>query len=194
VFLVSIKLVALFVVTLLAGCASLLPSAKVITEGPWENYADAQQAFDRIIPDHTTLEDLKTFKLDPGSNPNITIMNYSDVIRRFIPSPQVNETDLAPGVKKCILAQAACQGYEVVQRYSKRARYGGFWADFLNFRRKVDVSGWTFTGVILVKDDVVVYTLVGGQPVIHELEENKNPLGPFQGSGEAAARNAIPSQ
>lgn len=120
-------------------------------------------------------------------------MNYSDVIRRFIPSTQVNETDLAPGVKTCILAQAACKGYEVVQRYSKRVRYGGFWADFLNFRRKVDVSGWTFTGVILVKDDVVVYTLVGGQPVIHELEESKNPLGPFQGSGESGARNTVPS-
>lgn len=192
-FLASIKLVAPIVVALLAGCASLLPSAQVVTEGPWENYAEAQQAFDRIIPDHTTLEDLKTFKLDPGSNPNITIMNYSDVIRRFIPSPQVNETDLAPGVKKCILAQAACKGYEVVQRYSKRARYGGFWADFLNFRRKVDVSGWSFTGVILVKDDVVVYTLVGGQPLIHELEESRNPLGPFQGSGESTARNALPS-
>ena len=184
--------VSIFVV-FLAGCASLLPSAKVVTEGPWQNYAEAEQAFSKIIPDQTTFEDLKTFKLDPGSNPNITILNYSDVIRRFIPSTQVNEHDLAPGVKKCILAQAACHGYEVVQKFSKRARYGSFWADFLNFRRKVDVSGWTFSGVILIKDDIVVYTLTGGLPLIHELEENKNPLGPFQGSGESAARNALPS-
>lgn len=174
------------------GCASLLPSAKVVTEGPWQNYAEAQQAFDRIVPDQTTFEDLKTFKLDPASNPNITILNYSDVIRRFIPSPQVNEADLAPGVKKCILAQTSCRGYEVTQRLAKRTRYGSFWSDFLNFNRKVDISGWTFSGVILLKDDIVVYTLSGGQPAIHELEENKNPLGPFQGSGESAARNALP--
>jgi hypothetical protein len=193
VYLVIVKLAVITVVVFLAGCASMLPSAKVVTEGPWQNYEEAQQAFDKIIPDQTTFEELKTFKLDPGANPNITILNYSDVIRRFIPSPQVNEADLAPGVKKCILAQASCHGYEVVQKFVKRARYGNFWADFLNFKRKVDVSGWVFSGVILVKDDVVVYTLAGGQPLIHELEESKNPLGPFQGSGESAVRDSLPT-
>ena len=178
----------------LAGCSSLLPRAHTNTVGPWQNYHEAQQTFDKIIPHQTTVEDLKTLKLDPKSNPNITILNYSDVIRRFIPSPSVNEDDLAPGVKECIRAKAACNGYEIVQKSTTRKRYGNFWADFLNFKRKIEVSGWSFNGVILVKDNVVIYTLAGGQPAISELEENKNPLGPFQGSGELAVRNSITGQ
>jgi hypothetical protein len=159
--------------------------------GPWQNYHEAQQAFDKIVPYQTTLEDLKILKLDPASNPNITILNYSDVIRRFIPSPSVSADELAPGVRECILAKGACNGYEIVQQSNTRKRYGNFWADFANFKRKVEVTGWSFNGVILVKDNVVIYTLAGGQPAIFQLEESKNPLGPFQGSGESAFRNTI---
>ncbi|MCR4346443.1 MAG: hypothetical protein NUV55_04420 [Sulfuricaulis sp.] len=176
----------------LAGCASLLPHAHTSTVGPWQNYYEAQQAFDKIVPYQTTLEDLKTLKLDPQSNPNITILNYSDVIRRFIPSPSVSAEELAPGVRACILAKAACNGYEIVQSSNSRKRHGNFWADFTNFKRKVEITGWSFNGVILVKDNVVIYTLTGGQPAIYALEENKNPLGPFQGSGESALRNSVP--
>lgn len=181
----------LFLPLILTACVSLLPRAHTSTVGPWQNYHEAQQAFDRIVPYRTTIEDLKTLRLDPASNPNITILNYSDVIRRFIPSPSVSAEDLAPGVRECILALAACNGYEIVQQSSIRKRYGNFWADFLNFKRKVEVTGWSFSGVILVKDNVVIYTLAGGQPAIYTLEESRNPLGPLQGSGESAFRNSI---
>ncbi len=176
----------------LAGCSSLLPRAHTNTVGPWQNYYDAQRVFDQIIPYQTTLEDLKTFKLDPASNPNITILNYSDVIRRFIPSPSVSAEELAPGVRECIKAKAACSGYEIVQNSSTRKRYGNFWVDFANFKRKTEVTGWSFSGVILVKDKIVIYTLTGGQPTIRQLEESKNPLGPFQGSGESALHSIVP--
>jgi hypothetical protein len=160
--------------------------------GPWQNYHEAHQAFNKIVPYQTTLEDLKALMLDHTSNPNITILNYSDVIRRFIPSPSVSADELAPGVRECIRAHAACNGYEIVQQASARKRYGNFWPDFLNFKRKVEVTGWSFSGVILIKDDVVIYSLAGGQPAIYSLEENNNPLGPFQGSGESAARSVVP--
>jgi hypothetical protein len=185
------RLAIIFLPVILAACASLLPRARTSTVGPWQNYHEAQQAFDKIVPYQTTFEDLKLFKLDPASNPNITILNYSDVIRRFIPSPSVSADELAPGVRECILAKAACNGYEIVQSSNTRKRYGNFWADFANFKRKVEVTGWSFNGVILVKDNVVIYTLTGGQPAIYALEENKNPLGPFQGSGESALRGTI---
>lgn len=186
------RLAIIFFPVFLAACASLLPRAHTNTVGPWQNYHEAQQAFDKIVPYQSTLEDLKTLKLDPESNPNITILNYSDVIRRFIPSPSVSADELAPGVRECILAKAACSGYEIVQGTNTRRRYGNFWADFANFKRKIEVTGWSFSGVILVKGNVVIYTLAGGQPAIFQLEENKNPLGPFQGSGESALRNSVP--
>ena len=38
-------------------------------------------------------------------------------------------------------------------------------------------------------DDMVVYTLYGGQPRIHEHEVTRNPLGPLQGLGERRAQS-----
>lgn len=172
-------------VLFLAGCGTLLPRGESVVESPWHSFADAQQTFDSIVPYKTTVEDLRKLKLDPLQNPNITLLNYSDVLRRFIPSPATNMQDLDSGVRDCIDAKSACKGYEVDQKTVTRRRYGNFWADFLNFKRKVNIVGWRFNGVILIKGDLVVYKLTGGQPVIHELEETKNPLGPLQGIGES---------
>lgn len=174
-----------FSVLFLAGCGTLLPRGESVVESPWHSFADAQQTFDSIVPYKTTVEDLRKLKLDPLQNPNITLLNYSDVLRRFIPSPATNMQDLDAGVRDCINAKSVCKGYEVDQKTITRRRYGNFWADFLNFKRKVNIAGWRFNGVILIKDDLVVYKLTGGQPVIHELEETKNPLGPLQGIGES---------
>jgi hypothetical protein len=66
----------------------------------------------------------------------------------------------------------------------KRDRTANFWLDSLNFYRKVDVAGWSFNALILLIDDVVVYTLYGGQPIIRELETNRQPLGPLQNWGD----------
>jgi hypothetical protein len=178
-----------FSLVLLAGCGALLPRGESVAESPWQSFEEAQQTFDRIIPYQTTVQDLRALKLDPMQNPNITLLNYSDVLRRFIPSPSTNTEDLDPGVQDCIKAKSACKGYEVDQKTLKRRRYGNFVADFMNFKRKVDVVGWRFNGVILIKDEVVVYKLTGGQPAIHEHEENKNPLGPLQGIGESRLLN-----
>ncbi len=172
-------------VLFLAGCGTLLPRGESVVESPWHSFADAQQTFDSIVPYKTTVEDLRKLKLDPLQNPNITLLNYSDVLRRFIPSPATNMHDLDSGVRDCIDAKSACKGYEVDQKTVTRRRYGNFWADFLNFKRKVNIVGWRFNGVILIKGDLVVYKLTGGQPVIHELEETRNPLGPLQGIGES---------
>ena len=170
---------------LLAGCSALLPRGEAVAESPWNSYEDALKTFEKIEPHRTTVEDLAKLKLDPMQNPNITVLNYSDVLRRFIPSPSTNVDNLDSGVRECIEAKIACKGYEVDQKSTKRQRYGNFWADFLNFRRKTDIVGWRFNGVILLKNGLVVYKLTGGQPSIHEHEETSNPLGPLQGIGES---------
>jgi hypothetical protein len=167
------------------GCAPLLPKGESMTEGPWQSYADVQHTFDKIVPHQTTADQLKQLNLDPAANSNVAILNYSDVLRRFIPNPTINLADIDAGVQECIAAKTACQGYEIDQRVTKRKRYGSFWADFLNFQRKVDVVGWRFNGIVLIKDGLVVYKLTGGQPAIHEHEQTTNPLGPFQGIGES---------
>jgi hypothetical protein len=169
----------------------MLPHGTSNVEGPWESFEEAQQTFDKIIPYRTTIEDLKALNLDPHSQPNIAILNYSDVLRRFVPNASISVDHLDAGVWECISAKTACQGFEVVQKSIQRNRTGNFLADFLNFDREVDVTGWSFNGVLLIKDNVVIYKLVSGQPLIREQEKNKNPLGPLQGAGEAAVKSGF---
>ena len=172
----------------LAGCSSLLPKSDIVLEGQWNSFEDGQKTFDTIIPYQTTVEDLKKLGLDLKSTPNVTLLNYSDILQRFIPSPSINSEELDTGVSDCLKAKMACRGFEIDQRVVNRNRLGNFWVDFLGFKRKVDVTGWHFRGMVLIKDKLVVYKLVNGQPLIHERETSRNPLGPFQGVGESTLR------
>ena len=171
-------------VWLLAGCTSLLPRSKEHSpSSPWASYREAQAAFDKIVPGKTTMEDLVELSLDPDKVPNIAILNYSDVLRRFMLNQSVTMSDLDRGVQECVMAKTVCRGFEINQRLVKKHRNGSFWLDFLGFKREVHTEGFRFNGLVLLKDGVVVYKLTGGQPVIHESEENSNPLGPVQSIG-----------
>jgi len=179
---------AVFTCLLLAGCTSLLPRSDVVLDGQWNSFEEAQQTFDKIIPYQTNVDELRALGLNPDITPNITLLNYSDVLQRFVPSPSINAEELDSGVSDCLKAKMACRGFEINQRVVKRNRFGNFWVDFLGFKKKTDVTGWHFRGMVLIKDKLVVYKLVGGQPMIHEVEKSNNPLGPFQGVGESTLR------
>src|SRR5256714_1043724 len=165
----------------LAGCSSMLPRSHENTGSPWQSYQEAQQTFDKIIPGQTTFVELKELQLDPQASPNIAILNYSDVLRRFVPNASVSLADLDIGVKDRISANPVCTGYEINQKAANKKRDGNFLADFLGFHRETTTTGWAFNGLLLVKDGVVIYKLTGGQPVILQHEETRNPLGPAMG-------------
>ena len=168
----------------LCGCTSLLPRSTETTVSPWQTYEEAQEAFDLIEPGWTTAYDLKGMSLDPETNPNIAILNYSDVLRRFLVSPSVTMADLDDGVRECISAKVACRGFEVSQHAVRKHRNGSFWLDFLGFRKETHTEGWRFHGLILLKEDVVIYKLTGGQPSIYQQEHSRTPLGPVQAVGD----------
>jgi hypothetical protein len=176
-------LTACLALCLLAGCTSLLPRSKEITASPWQTYREAQKAFDRIVPGKTTTAELRELSLDPEVMPNIAILNYSDVLRRFMLNQSVTLSDLDHGVQQCVMAKTVCRGYEINQRLVKKHRNGSFWLDFLGFKRETHVEGWRFNALLLLMDDVVIYKLTGGQPVIQESEHSQNPLGPVQSIG-----------
>jgi hypothetical protein len=182
------RLLLAAVIAAICGCSALLPRGEAVTASPWHSFEEAQQAFDQIVLHQTTAADLKRLMIDPSSTPNVIILNYSDVLRRFIPNPSIDASSLDTGVQECLRAATRCQGYEVDHRVLKRKRYGSFLADLLNFKRKTDIAGWRFNAVVLIVDGVVVYKLTGGQPAIRDHEENVNPLGPFQGAGESLFR------
>ena len=168
---------------LLAGCTGLLPKSREVTASPWQTYREAQRTFDLIVPGKTTSADLRELMVDPETMPNIAILNYSDVLRRFMLNQSVTLSDLDHGVQECVMARTVCRGYEINQRLVQKQRNGSFWLDLFGFKRETHIEGWRFNGLILLKDDVVIYKLTGGQPVIQESEHTQNPLGPVQSIG-----------
>jgi hypothetical protein len=162
----------------------MLPRSTETTGSPWDSYEEAQQAFNQVEPGYTTSEELAYLRLDPANNANIAILNYSDVLRRFLLNPSVTLNDLDDGVRECISAKIDCRGYEINQGLVHKHRNGSFWLDFLGFRKETHTAGWRFNGLILLKDGVVIYKLTGGQPSISTQEKSSTPLGPVQGVGD----------
>lgn len=175
---------AAFVVAALTGCAQLLPSAQNVTPVQWGSFEEARRAIDRIVPHVTRRPELAAAGIDPFISPAITILTYSDIVQRFSGGAILKPEDLDPGVRQCLAASKACYGYAVNVRHLHRDRIGNFWLDSLNFKREVEITGWTFNALIVLVDDLVVYTLHGGQPKVHEFETVRNPLGPLQGWGD----------
>lgn len=173
-------LLIVLVVSMLGGCSSMLPTSKEVTASPWQTFQDAQNAFDKIIPGTTTIHELRQMKLDPTSNPNIAILNYADVMRKFMLNQSFSVSDLDEGVRLCVTAKINCRGFEINQTSVQKSRNGNVVLDVLGFYRETHTAGWRFNGLILLKDEIVVYKLTSGQPSIQQTEENQNPLGPVQ--------------
>lgn len=171
-------------VFMLSGCASLLPQAKQETQTPWHTYAEAHAMFDQIVPGKTALADLKALRVDPGQTSNVALLSHTDLLRRLFPTSSLDIRTLDPGLQECV-ASPNCFGYEIEQISLHRRRFGNFWADFFNFRRHTDISGWQFNAVIVIKEDKVVYKMWSGKPSIHQLEQERIPLGPLQSIGPA---------
>lgn len=67
-------------------------------------------------------------------------------------------------------------------------RFGNFWLDIFNFRRKSKGTGWRFKAVFLVIDDIVVDKFWNGDPKIVMDTDARNPLGPLQDAGTIILR------
>lgn len=171
----------------LAGCAALLPQAHVSTQQAWTDFDQAKAAIDAIVPNVTTRAQLKAAGIEPFSNAAITLLSLPDVMTRFSVGGAMESNQLDPGVRGCVVAGNTCTGYSILVRRVDRNRTGNFWLDALNFRRVIDQTGWSFNALILFVGDTVVYAVHGGQPRMHEQEISRNPLGPLQSFGDAAA-------
>src|ERR671930_168995 len=157
-----IRCIAVALLALVAGCSSLLPKSKEVTASPWQSYQDAQETFDKIIPGKTTIAELRQMSLDPARNANIAILNYADVMRKFMLNQSFSINDLDNGVRECVTAKVACRGFKINQSQVHRQRQGNVVLDVLGFQREKHT---------------------GGQPAIQQTEENQNPLGPVQAIG-----------
>lgn len=164
----------------ITACASALPSMVQTTESRWKNFDEAREAFTRIQPGVTTIQDLWAMGFNPFKQPNIRLLNYLDVTRIFLPNESIRLSDLPPSLQACLKTQTSCQGYEVVLGTTQRDRHGNVLLDIFNFQRNTRISGWQFRGLIVLQNDTVAYKLDSGQPSTLEHENKKNPLGPLQ--------------
>jgi hypothetical protein len=162
------------------GCKSLFSSTSRRSRTPWENFDEAQVAYDKVIPHKTTLTELKGLGFDPFTTPNVKILTYLDLIQRFIPNSSISIQDLQPDVRDCIESKDCCHAYEMELDLTDSKRYGNLALDVFGFNRKTRTSGWRFKALVIVKDDVVAYKLRSGEPNVNQLEQKTKPLGPLQ--------------
>lgn len=170
----------------LAGCSSMLPRGSSDTPSPFETYAQAQAAAERIVPFQTAPSQLAALGFDPVGGKNVTVIPYPDIVARLAPYPGVPLERLDPGIRGCIEARTGCRGYLFRFERQDRKREGGFLADFFNFRRVTHVTGWWFEALVVADQDNVLFRNVAGEPHIERLERETKPLGPLQPAGEAA--------
>ncbi|EIJ42093.1 hypothetical protein BegalDRAFT_1191 [Beggiatoa alba B18LD] len=168
----------------LTGCSGLLPEVDTTTQSPWQSFEEVKISFDNVEPMVTTTEKLKKLGIDPFSTPNVRLINYLELIERFIPNSSITLADLPDAVRDCLAIKEKCQGYEIIPMQRNSKRYGNALLDILNFRRKTKTTGWRFDALFVLKEDLVIYKLWGGEPHILEYEDRKNPLGPLQDVGK----------
>lgn len=152
---------------------------------PFQDFDQARKAIDGLVPMKSDVAALARLGIDPVKQPNTAILTHPEIVRRFVPSAVLTRQDLDPGVLACLEAREACRGWEITGARISKARTGNFFADFTNFSRRSETTGWRFNALILLVNDVVVYRAWGGQPSVNEIEVNTNPLGPLQEMGPA---------
>lgn len=140
----------------LSGCSNLLPhSQSQVSE--FTSFAQARDAIEALQPGTSTVESLRKLGIDPAKSANTTLLTHADVVRRFVPASVIDKRDLDPGIVQCLQARDTCRGVDVVASHLDTERQGNFLADFFNFKRHTEVTGWRFNAVVLLVDNVVVY-------------------------------------
>ncbi|MFC1513156.1 hypothetical protein ACFL5J_01785 [Thermodesulfobacteriota bacterium] len=175
---------SLLLLLCITGCASTsyLPSARETIQSPWKSFDAIKSAFDKIVPEQTSTEELQKLGFDPFTTPNIELINYLDITQRFIPNQSTKLEDLDEALQRCLSDRERCHAYEVNMYHTSSDRYGNVVFDLFNFRRKTKLTGWEFRAIIVMQDDLVIYKLWSGKPKIDENRDTKNPFGPLQGS------------
>jgi len=174
-------LIIIFTATLIvSGCASLLPRSKSVTNSPWKTYKGVVNAYNKVVPHKSTVAEIKKLGFDIYSTSNLKVLSYVDIA---VATSSLKREGLGNGIEACLLVRDMCTGYVFEPQVANSNRYGNFWLDTFNFRRKTKESGWKFRASFLIVDDVVVEKFWYGEPVVDRDKEVVNPLGPFQDIG-----------
>jgi len=176
----------LLVAMLATGCKTLetsvlLPSEEEETTVEFSSHKEALDAFQMIYMGTTRSSELPSIGFDPADSNNVTILQYTDIVSMFLSNPTLTLEDIPKGIRDCLAAQGGCIAYKFNMEHIDKKRYGNFFVDVMNFRKRTHTTGWKFEATIIIVDDIVVYALHNGQPKIDTKHTKRNPLGPLQG-------------
>jgi len=175
----------------LAACSALLPHGEEQTSGRWTHFDEVMQSYEEVEPFVSTKDDLVRLGFSPNEQPNVKILNHIEVLDKLMPDSIYQNTELPRGVQACLSEGEQCSAYEYSQQKLNIRRYGSFLADFFNFKRKTETTGWEFTALFVLTGNQVVYKVWSGTPEISKHKESINPLGPLQGVGPALSTEAV---
>ena len=171
---------------IISGCAALLPRASFVAKSPWKSYDAVINSYEKIVPDRTTVQEMKKLGFDIYSTPNLKILSYVDIA---VASQAMKKEDTSSGIVACLKAQNQCNGYVFEPQVVKSKRYGNFWLDIFYFKRSTLETGWKFKASFLVINNIVVEKYWSGEPKINQDKEVVNPLGPIQEFGGILMRS-----
>ena len=184
------------------GCATisttsngLMPTERKIVGSTWKGYQEALDAFNLIEPNKTTLEDMKKIGFDPIAVPNTVFLDPISIRNIIVGNNASRIEDLPKDLQDYIRDLKECRGFKFRQQEFFTKGTGNLLSRIFKFNKEDIVSGWQFEAWIFMKKGVVVYTLWLGNPNIHEMTNQKNPIGSFSdilGNIPAMAIRAIP--
>ena len=162
------------------GCTSLLPRSTTVTNSPWKSYKEVVGAYNEVTPNKSTVHDIKKLGFNIYSTSNLKILSFVDIA---VATSALKRDDLGEGIAFCLKVRDLCTGYIFEPQVANSDRYGNFWLDTFNFKRKTKESGWRIRASFLVVDSVVIEKFWYGEPLISLDREVVNPLGPLQELG-----------
>jgi hypothetical protein len=68
----------------------------------------------------------------PQGTPNIRILNYLDIMERFMPNQSITLEDLAPPLQDCLADEEDCMAYEIIIRKFDSQRFGNAFLDLFS--------------------------------------------------------------
>lgn len=175
-------------ILIVSGCAALLPRSSSVTRSPWKSYGEVVSAYNNVVPYKSTVSDIRKLGFDIYSTANLKILSYVDVA---VATQTLKKGEISRGMEECLKVQSMCNGYVFEPQVVNSRRYGNFWLDTFNFKRKTKETGWKYKASFLVIDAVVVDKYWSGEPQIEQDKEVVNPLGPLQDVGGIIAGSSL---
>ena len=127
----------------------MLPKKYTVTHSQWSNYEQLATIREHIHAGQT-LDDLKLLGVDVKKTKNIEYLSHLDVARKFgLLGFKDESLKTPPGVQRMLDAAERGRGYELTVENTSNVREGGFWKDFLHFRRVSRTTGWKFSILII---------------------------------------------